>query len=86
MLDLGDLNAFVLDVAYEFASSSDPPGKVRLSKSLASPEPDDSPVNLRDAVLKPLREIRLSDGLLKLRTAEIARAELGSQKGEASAR
>ena len=46
---------------------------VRLSESLASPESDDSPVHLRDAVLKPLREIRLSDGLLKLRTAEIAR-------------
>ena len=46
---------------------------VRLAEILASPEPNDSPVHLRDAVLKPLREIRLSDGLLKLRSAEIAR-------------
>jgi PD-(D/E)XK nuclease superfamily len=46
---------------------------VLLANAVASRESDDSPVQLSDAVLRPLRQIRLSDGLLKLRTAAIAR-------------
>src|SRR6185437_7553103 len=45
---------------------------VKLSSVLATQESDDSPIRLPDPVLDPLRQIRLGDGLLKLRSAALA--------------
>jgi hypothetical protein len=46
---------------------------VELASILASQESDDAPIRLPDQVLDPLRQIRLGDGLLKLRSAALAR-------------
>ena len=59
-----------------------------LSSALASQESDDSPIRLPDEVLDPLRQIRLGDGLLKLRSAALAsridptRVSAGFTRGE----